>query len=120
MLEKYIPYGNTPVFWGRQYNKTLQMVGHCDSFDEVLIQGDVMNHKFIGWYFKDGKVCSASAQGKYKEILTLYEAFNQNKMPSAADIKSGKATAETIKASLTANPGGCVNCRCKKLDNIAK
>lgn len=23
MMDKFIPYGNTPIFWGRQYNKTL-------------------------------------------------------------------------------------------------
>lgn len=118
-MDKFIPYGNTPIFWGRQYNKTLQYVGHCDTFDEVLIQGDVMKHAFIGFYIKDGQVCAASAQGKYKEILTIFEAFNQNKVPSAADLKSGRATLDTMKASLKSSDG-CVNCRCRKAANLAK
>ena len=83
MMSKFIPYGNTPVFWGRHYNKTIQYVGHCESFDEVLIHGDVPAHKFVGYYVKDDRVCAVSAQGKYKDILTLFEAFNQDRMPTA-------------------------------------
>lgn len=41
MMGKFIPFGNTPVFWGRQFNKTLQFVGYCSSYDDVIIQGDV-------------------------------------------------------------------------------
>ena len=48
----------------------------CDSFDEFMIQGDPREHKFIGYYFKGDRVCGASAQGKYKEILSCFEAFN--------------------------------------------
>ena len=121
MLGKFIPYGTTPLFWGRQYNKTLMMIGHCSSFDEVFIQGDIPAQAFLGYHIKDDKICAVSHQGKYKDILTLYEAFNQNKMPSAADIKSGKETPSSIKKKLVgAGHGGCINCRCKKLDNLKK
>ena len=121
MLGKFIPYGNTPIFWGRHYNKTIQFVGYCDKFDEVMIQGSPRDHKFIGYYFDGDRVCGASAQGKYKEILACFEAFNQNKMPSASDIKSGKANAETITQMLRESPSkGCVNCRCRKQANIDK
>ena len=120
MLGKFIPYGNTPIFWGRHYNKTIQFVGYCDTFDDVLIQGSPKDHAFIGYYFKGDRVCGASAQGKYKDILTIFEAFNQNKMPSASDIKSGRETAMTIAEKLKGTSSQCVNCRCRKQANIQK
>jgi hypothetical protein len=92
MLGKFIPFGNTPIFWGRHYDKTIQFVGHCPSYDEVLIDGDVKAHRYLGYYFEGDRVCGVSAQGRYKDILCMFEAMNQNKLPSATDIKSGKAT----------------------------
>lgn len=41
MLGKFIPYGNTPFFWTRHYNKSIQYVGHTIGYDEVIIHGDV-------------------------------------------------------------------------------
>lgn len=120
MLGKFIPFGNTPVFWGRHYNKTIQFVGHCDSIDEVLIDGDTKAHKFIGYHFEGDRVCGVSAQGRYKDMLTLFEAFNQNKMPSASAIKSGLETPQTIARKLKERKDACVNCRCKKQANLAK
>jgi hypothetical protein len=31
------------------------------------------------------------------EVLTMFEAFNQNKVPSVKDIKSGKESPETLR-----------------------
>jgi len=50
----------------------------------------------------------------------MFEAFNQNKVPSADLIRSGKETPATIAERLKANPTGCVNCRCRKAANVAK
>ena len=120
MMGKIIPYGNTPVFWSRNYNKTLQYIGYCEQFDDILIDGDVKAHKWIGYYFDGDRVCGIGAQGRYKDMLTMFEAFNQNKMPAASKIKSGRETPETIREQLKSSPGGCVNCRCRKMQNINK
>lgn len=56
MLDKYVPYGNTPFFWTRHYNKSIQYIGHCTEYDEVFIQGKVSEHKFIAYFIKNDKI----------------------------------------------------------------
>ena len=42
--------------------------------------------------------------GRSIALLTFMEAMQQNVMPSASDIKSGKETVESVKAKLQAIP----------------
>ena len=74
------------------------------------------SQKFIAYYIKEGKICAAAGMGKGVEILTLYEAFNQNKIPSVKDIKSGRETLETLRSKLKVGSVGCrrENCCQKK------
>jgi hypothetical protein len=60
MLGKLMPYGNTPFFWTRHYNKSLQFVGHNSSYDEVFIQGNPLENKFLAYYIKDNKVIAVA------------------------------------------------------------
>lgn len=113
MLGKYLPYGNTPFFWTRHYGKSLQYVGHCTSYDEVIIHGDVGGHKFIAYYVKDNKIQAVSGMGTNVAVLTMFEAFNQNKVPSVDDIRNGIVTPETLKREMKLTPGrGCTRAGC--------
>ena len=62
MLGKMVPFGNIPFFWTRNYNKTVQYIGFAHEFDEVHIQGDVMENKFLAFYIKNGKVLAIAGQ----------------------------------------------------------
>ena len=76
MLGKFVPYGNTPVFWTRHYNKSIQYVGHCTNYDEVHVDGSVEQGKFIAYYIKNGQIQAVSGMGKAGDVLTMFEAFN--------------------------------------------
>lgn len=113
MLGKFVPYGNTPFFWTRHYNKSMQYVGHCIGYDEVIIHGDVSAQKFIAYYVKNNKIQAVSGMGMSVAVLTMFEAFNQNKVPSVEDIRSGNVTPETFRKTLKLTPGrGCTRENC--------
>lgn len=105
MLGKMIPFGNVPFYWTRNYNKTVQYVGYAAEYDEVFVQGNVMENKFVAFYIKDDKILAVAGQQMAGNVLTYMEAMHQNQMPSASDIKSGKETAETVRARLKQNKG---------------
>ena len=100
MLGKFIPYGNTPFFWTRHYNKSIQYIGHAPVYDSVHVEGSIENNKFIAYYIKDNKVLAIAGQDKGADMLTMFEAFNQNKMPPAEQITSGAVTPETLRKDL--------------------
>ena len=111
MLGKMVPFGNVPFFWTRNYNKTVQYIGHASDFDEIYIQGDVSANKFLAFYIKKGKILAVAGQQMNHAILTYMEAMYQNQLPSAEDVKSGKETVDTIKAKLKHNKGAS---RCRR------
>lgn len=115
MLGKFIPYSKVPFFWTRHYNKSLQYVGYANPYDEVHIDGSVLDNKFIAYYISNDKILAVAGQNRGKDMLTMQEAFNQYKVPSASDIKTGKVTLDTLWKSLQTGGG----CACKK-DRLAK
>ena len=116
MLGKCVPYGNTPFCWTQHYDKSLQYVGQCESYDEVHIDGDLAANKFVAYYIKDGKIRAVAGQGRSADMLTMFEAFNQNKVPSPDAVKSGSATPESLRKTLQAGKSS----RCKRMANIEK
>jgi hypothetical protein len=64
-----------------------------------------MENKFVAFYIKDDKILAVAGQQMAGNVLTYLEAMHQNQMPSASDIKSGKETAETVRARLRQNKG---------------
>lgn len=106
MLGKMVPYGSIPFFWTNHYGKGMQYVGAAMEWDEIHVDGVPRDNKFIAYYIKDNKVLAACAQGRGKDLLTIFEAMNQNAVPPADQIKSGAATPETIASKLKRNKGG--------------
>ena len=70
------------------------------------IDGVPRNNKFIAYYIKDNKVLAACAQGRGQDLLTIFEAMNQNVLPPADSIKNGTYTPSDIKKMLKLNKNG--------------
>lgn len=113
MLGKYVPFGATPFFWTRHYNKSIQYIGHCIRPDEVIVKGDVKGGKWMAYYVKNNRIEAVSGQGMSKNVLTMLESFNQNKIPSPDDIRSEKVTPEILAKGMKMTGGrGCTRADC--------
>ena len=110
MMGKMIPYGNIPFFWTRNYNKSIASVGYNYGYNEFFVDGDINSEKFLAYYAKDNKILAVTAMNRGQDLLFLQEAMQQNLMPSASDLKSGKETVASIKSKVLASKGG----KCKK------
>lgn len=74
-----------------------------------------MANNFIAYYINSSdKIVAVAAQGNTNATLTMFEAMNQNVMPSGSDVKSGKETPESVKSRLKQNVGGgkCKRANC--------
>jgi hypothetical protein len=71
-----------------------------------------MATKFVAYYINDkDQIVAVASMGNPVASLTMFEAMNQNAMPSGSDLKSGKETPESVKEKLKKNGGGG---RCKR------
>ena len=100
MLDKDIPYENIPFFWTRNYNLTLQYTGYVRDYDEIHIDGDIAEKKFIAYYIKDKHVRAAAALNKGPAIHIIKEALRLGIMPEAAKFKDGSETIDTLKQKI--------------------
>jgi 3-phenylpropionate/trans-cinnamate dioxygenase ferredoxin reductase subunit len=68
MLGQREPYVEIPWFWSDQYESNIQYVGHAQSWDEVVLRGDVAGRKFSAYYLKDGRLRAALTVNRFKDI----------------------------------------------------
>ena len=89
MLGQDEPYGGVPYFWTGQVDLKLRYVGHAESWDEVIIDGDVDEAEFIAYYVEGGEVRAAAGIGRDKEMTALHHLMRQRKTPSAQEVRGG-------------------------------
>lgn len=117
MMNKYVPYGEIPFFWSRQYNKSVQHIG-CGEFNEVHIEGNVDKCDYVAYYINaQDKVVAVAGMSRPKATLTYLEAMRQGVMPSGSAFKSGTETWQSVQAKLKLNVGGS---KCKRANCCQK
>ena len=89
MLGQDEPYGSVPYFWTGQVDLKLRYVGHAESWDEVIIDGDVDGAEFIAYYVEGGEVRAGAGAGRDKEMTALHHLMRQRKTPSVQEVRDG-------------------------------
>ena len=113
MMDKYVPYDTIPFFWTRHYNKSLQFIGtNAVGYKEVVIKGKMNKCKFMAFYVDEAdRIVAVAGMGKPRKMLMLFEAMQQNVLPTGSEIKSGRVKVKDIKDRLKQNVGAG---RCKR------
>ncbi len=91
MAGKGSAFNDIPFFWTRQLGVGLQYVGHAEKWDDIFIDGDLKERKFIAYYFYGGKLIAAAGMSRPKEMCALHACLQNDMRPSAEDITKGDA-----------------------------
>ena len=120
MLDKNVPYDYVPYYWTRMWDKTLQFTGNGENFDEVFVDGDLSQYKFVAYYFKQGELVGCASMGVDNAVNIMYEVFKSNLRPRASLIKDGTVTLENLKDSVGKVRNKCSRstCACFPKSNI--
>lgn len=68
-----------PWFWSDQYDLNLKMVGLNIGYEEIIIRGDINNHKFTCFYIAENKVVAADAVNSPGEFMAAKIIITKNK-----------------------------------------
>jgi NADPH-dependent 2,4-dienoyl-CoA reductase/sulfur reductase-like enzyme/nitrite reductase/ring-hydroxylating ferredoxin subunit len=77
-----------PFFWSGQYNLKLRYVGHAEQWDNVIINGDLDEPKFLAFYVQNDKIMAVAGINRDQEIAAISELMRLQKMPKATQLKS--------------------------------
>ncbi|MEO7804978.1 MAG: FAD-dependent oxidoreductase, partial [Actinomycetota bacterium] len=73
MLGKPESYDEVHWFWSDQYEHNLQYTGLWDRWDELVIEGDLSERRFVAVYLQENKVAKAVALGRGEDLAPITE-----------------------------------------------
>lgn len=83
------PFVKIPVFWSAQ-GQQLRYCGVGAGFDDIIIDGNPDELKFVAYYVKGGNVVAVASMQRDPVVSKASELMRLGLMPSAAEIKAGK------------------------------
>ena len=64
-----------PVFWTIQYMNRLDYIGHAETWNDLIVHGDLRERRFLAYYVKDGCVSAATGMDRDADMAALVELF---------------------------------------------
>ncbi len=83
-------FTGVPLFWTKQHGVGLRYVGHAESWDEVVIDGDLGAHEFLAYYLNKGKLRAVLGAQRDAELCVIEERFRLGTLPPVEDIRAHK------------------------------
>ncbi len=68
MVGGAVPYDAVPYFWTIHFMKRLDYVGHAEAWDEVVIDGDLQEPRFMAYYGVNGVVAAVAGWGRDRQM----------------------------------------------------
>jgi 3-phenylpropionate/trans-cinnamate dioxygenase ferredoxin reductase subunit len=84
MCGRLEPYAEIPWFWSNQYDLNLQMVGLPETWDQLVVRGDMADHRFSVFYLADGSLVAANGINSPRDVRVARMLMEQNIRPDSA------------------------------------
>ncbi|MEH1791193.1 oxidoreductase C-terminal domain-containing protein [Nostoc sp.] len=65
MAGKAVKFRGLPFFWTMQLKFSLRYVGHAQSWDEIVVDGDLQKQDLIAFYIKNNQVLAVATSHRY-------------------------------------------------------
>jgi 3-phenylpropionate/trans-cinnamate dioxygenase ferredoxin reductase subunit len=73
MLGKLSRYDEVHWFWSDQYEHNIQYAGFHTEWEKLVVRGRLEDHKFVGFYLKEGRVVAAIAINNGRDLRRAKE-----------------------------------------------
>lgn len=87
MAGKKVSFTGVPFFWTAHFGVSLRYLGHAKNWNDIVIDGEIKNKKFIAFYIKDDQITAVAGIGRDKEMAHLEQLLKDNTMPSGSALK---------------------------------
>lgn len=69
MLGQHEPFDAVPFFWSQHYDVPINYVGHAESWDDIVVDGDIAGRDCLLQYKRGGRVLAVASI--YRDIASL-------------------------------------------------
>ena len=77
MLGREAVYDAVPYFWTSHFKKRLDYVGHAETWDEVVIDGDLQKPEFLAFYVKSGRVTALAGWSRNAQAAAAINLMHE-------------------------------------------
>lgn len=89
MLGQAVPFKGVPFFWTKQFSMNLHYLGHADTWDDIVIHGDLEGGDFMAFYIASNQILAVLANGYSQELMAIAELMRLFELPTADVLRSG-------------------------------
>ncbi|MEH2318541.1 FAD-dependent oxidoreductase [Nostoc sp.] len=89
MVGKAVKFRGLPLFWTMQFNFPLRYLGHAQSWDEIIVDGDLQKQEFIAFYTKNNQVLAVATSHRDTETAAISELMRLNQMLTVEELRRG-------------------------------
>lgn len=89
MAGQAVKFTGVPFFWTGQFELKLRYVGHAKAWDEVIVDGDLAELKFIAYYIKADQVVAVAGNQRNPEMAAVSELMRLRQLPGVEQLRQG-------------------------------
>uniref|UniRef100_G3P466 AIF family member 3 n=1 Tax=Gasterosteus aculeatus aculeatus TaxID=481459 RepID=G3P466_GASAC len=78
-----------PYFWSAMFGKTIRYAGYGDGFDDVIIQGDLDELRFVAFYTRGEEVVAVASMNYDPIVSRVAEVLGSGKTIRKRDVETG-------------------------------
>ncbi|XDA85609.1 hypothetical protein R6Z07F_015386 [Ovis aries] len=99
MLAQEAEISTVPYLWTAMFGKSLRYAGYGDGFDDVIIQGDLDELKFVAFYTKGDEVISVASMNYDPIVSKVAEVLASGRTIRKREVETGDMSWLTGKGS---------------------
>ncbi|XP_053329599.1 apoptosis-inducing factor 3 isoform X2 [Spea bombifrons] len=99
MLAQGTEINTVPYLWTAMFGKSIRFAGHGEGFDDVIIQGDIEELKFVAFYTRNEEVIAVASINYDPIVSKVAEVMASGKTIRKRDVETGDISWLTGKGS---------------------
>ncbi|XP_043966933.1 apoptosis-inducing factor 3 [Gambusia affinis] len=87
MMGRLSEFKTVPYFWSAMFGKTIRYAGYGDGFDDVIIQGDLEELRFVAFYTRSEEVVAVTSMNYDPIVSRVAEVLGSGKTIKKRDVE---------------------------------
>ncbi|TNN49355.1 Apoptosis-inducing factor 3 [Liparis tanakae] len=87
MMGRAADIKTVPYFWSAMFGKTIRYAGYGDGFDDVIIQGDLDELRFVAFYTRNEEVVAVASMNYDPIVSRVAEVLASGKTIKKRDVE---------------------------------